>query len=1608
MHDNTVRRRAGAWLTAAAALLLAVVDARGIQVNLTASWPSSTHYPLLEASEYLAETGAGSFWKFVDALEADVGRIETLAKEENVDELSQLAVDTAENVAPGSRNLLELMISTRTYSVKVEMFRQLGLDSAFRTCGADATTWAVVSSQSHCAETVACTLEELKTALNAPAPTTDATASCAASSKNDFEMEVDHKFPSPVPAKRTVVVYGLVGTKSFYRFHRQLAPLAKVSKIQYILRHYPRDSILPTLLQGYGVALDIKNMEYKTIDDSKRSSVDEADASDDEDDDDTEEDDEDEEDVDGFIFSVMLKQHKEIESELKKFRDSLVNQHDEGGDIKAWHLKDLGIAAARDILDAKNSLRRLQVLAQDFPKHAKKLAFSRKPLSTELRQQLQEQRLEVTQNGLLNKFLVNGIRIDAMQRSFNIFDLMKIVKDEWTLGKQLANLPLPSEDVEKMLQAIRDAGSSQATVRIHIRGPSDGDAPLYLNNIETDAGTQQWHSDVGHLRRPSWNLIFLRKNMYEFVVVMDPMTSSGLASLQQIAFLRMRGAPLQWGLLISSKELLASKGNDRDALIASWKKAEPTEKATAWHFAKILLLARSKDKVANDNSGRMASAFIDGVVEEGGALTLKQLVQCYVDASGGSFSQSKNEKEAWNVLRGEFYDDEVMAMTTLIERKHLPLDSNLFNGVLRKGTDVQSEIMAHFSRDQNLYVEMARNDLLTNDMDLVEELLGAEETYASFFSIFNQKDDDDSSTGKPLPNLFHDTDGKWETTLLKQIKYFHAPGSINLPKKETLLFVANLNDPVEAAHVLEGVKAALEDSEKALRVGVVHRLGSEPYNGVGDLAFGMIRQLGHSDNEQHGKLVLDALRCVVKRKTLVDAKKKLLGIAEKLEQDDVVKRVLKLLQDAPPFSTQDAKEMDALAGGFHHGRALLYLNGQSVELPDASITGDDVQALTGFDLKYRSQAVAKAFIHKSEKLTPEEANERSHQIVKTCGLVDAYKRADRFSSPDFSESEGVVRIDGDSNLKITAFLDPLSEAAQRTSSLLIMLQKQLNAAIELVLVPQTDYSEFPLQRFYRFLFDKKPAHATHVEFQRLPIKPILTLKMDTTEAWNVQVLRTADDLDNLRVDPDNVADIRAMKSAEFELKSLLVYGQCRDATNNMYTPPNGLQLVLDRELGNVHLHRDTLVMKNLGYFQLQATPGVWSLHLARGRALELFEIFDEDNNVPVEDVDVRVYDFKSRLTQLIVRKRKGKEYENLLEPEKKGKKGKRGDVEPIDDGAGLLGSYWSSVMSLFSSKGEDSKKVVTADSTLDEDGSSVQLTADGKPRTGETIHVFSLATGHLYERFLKIMMSSVLKRTNNPVTFWLLENFLSPDFKNSIPALRERFGMDIRLVTYKWPNWLRQQTQKQRIIWGYKILFLDVLFPLGVQKIIYVDADQVVRADLKELWEMDLQGAPYGYTPFCDSRNVGFQFWRQGYWKDHLRGKPYHISALYVVDLALFRQMAAGDMLRAVYDQLSADPNSLSNLDQDLPNYTQHQIKIFSLPQEWLWCESWCSDESKGNAKTIDLCNNPKHKEPKLDMAKRVISGPEFQESWLELDDEIKQAELAYRQAQASSSSAAA
>lgn len=555
-------------------------------------------------------------------------------------------------------------------------------------------------------------------------------------------------------------------------------------------------------------------------------------------------------------------------------------------------------------------------------------------------------------------------------------------------------------------------------------------------------------------------------------------------------------------------------------------------------------------------------------------------------------------------------------------------------------------------------------------------------------------------------------------------------------------------------------------------------------------------------------------------------------------------------------------------------------------------------------------------------------------------------------------------------LKMQVILDPLTRGAQKILPILITFRKIFNIKLRFMFNCVDEHIEMPLKSFYRFVIEAEPTFKNGPEnppvfkttFRNLPSSSLLTLNMATPENWLVESVRTPYDLDNI-----HLAELSGHKVwAEFELEHLLLEGHCFDISNG--SPPRGLQFVLGTQ--NQPALFDTIVMANLGYFQLKASPGAWNLRLRHGRSADIYIIF------MVEGVDSRKFqdpklksnsvipallnDFRSRFMKMRVHKKKDQRHRDLLQDD--------------DDEDNQLGDIWGSIRNTVWSgpQGEEEHKMTEVRST----------------RTTENnrINIFSLASGHLYERLARIMMLSVLKNTNTPVKFWFLKNYLSPTFKDFLPYYAEKYNFDYELVQYKWPRWLHQQSEKQRIIWGYKILFLDVLFPLDVKKIIFVDADQVIRADLKELRDLDLEGAPYGYTPFCDSRTDmdGFRFWKTGYWNSHLHGRKYHISALYVVDLQKFRKIAAGDRLRGQYQGLSQDPNSLSNLDQDLPNNMIHQVAIKSLPQEWLWCETWCSDEEKEKAKTIDLCNNPKTKEPKLTSARRIVK------EWQEYDDELR------------------
>ena len=119
-------------------------------------------------------------------------------------------------------------------------------------------------------------------------------------------------------------------------------------------------------------------------------------------------------------------------------------------------------------------------------------------------------------------------------------------------------------------------------------------------------------------------------------------------------------------------------------------------------------------------------------------------------------------------------------------------------------------------------------------------------------------------------------------------------------------------------------------------------------------------------------------------------------------------------------------------------------------------------------------------------------------------------------------------------------------------------------------------------------------------FAGLPTAPLYTLAVDTPIAWMVESVSCVYDLDNIRL-----TDVTTAVNAVFELEHLLVQGSCFEEEG---AAPRGLQLVAQPLVSDGTAKSvDTVVMENLGYFQLKTSPGLWRVAIRPGRPAELYQ-----------------------------------------------------------------------------------------------------------------------------------------------------------------------------------------------------------------------------------------------------------------------------------------------------------------------------------------------------------------------------------------------------------------
>ncbi|XP_051146784.1 UDP-glucose:glycoprotein glucosyltransferase [Andrographis paniculata] len=1565
---------------------------KNVQVALRAKWSGTPL--LLEAGELLAKEWKDLFWDFV----------ESWIQSDNVDSELNSAKDCLKKISTYGKSLLteplasifEFSLTLRSASPRLVVYRQLAEESlsSFPLTDDDLTSNAIEggilkpnettitknserfllgmnpnSPGNKCCwvdtgESLFFEVAELQTWLSNLNHMTDGTF------QQPEIFEFDHIHPESSAGGLTAILYGGLGTECFKEFHLTLSEAAKKGQVKYVAR-----SVLPSgceskaatcgaigtgeplNLAGYGVELALKNMEYKAMDDSAiKKGV-------------TLEDPHTEDlsqEVRGFIFSRILERKPQLTSEVMAFRDYLLSAA-VSDTLDVWELKDLGHQTAQRILHASDPLQAMQEINQNFPTVVSSL--SRMKVNDSIKEEIiANQRMIPPGKSLL---ALNGALINI--EDVDLYLLIDLVHQELSLADQYRKLKIPPSTVKKLLSILPPSESD--ALRVDFRSHH----VHYINNLEVDAIYKRWRSNINEILMPVFpgQLHYIRKNMFHAVYVLDPASPRGLETVDLIISLFENNLPMRFGVILYSAKLIEKvEANDGELPIKSLEDDQEDVSTLiiqlfvyikenhgtlmAFQFLSNVNKLRLESGAEDDPETHLVEgAFVETILPKAKSPpqdTLQRLVKdqtlnkLSLESSMFAFKLGLNKLDCALLMNGLVYEPNEEALLNAVNEELPRIQEQVYYGHINSHTDILEKFLA-----------------------------------VSGVQRYNPKIIGDGKASPKFVSLSASILTK--DSVLNALHYLHSPETMDDVKPVTHLLVVDITSKKGMKLLREGIRYLIDGSTNA-RIGVLFNANKDTTL-PGFVFIKAFEITASSYSHKKGVLqFLDQLCAFYEQHHVVVS-----GTSESYQS--LVDKILQLAdanglpskgyESALPELSAESSRTDLKrvaqflysTSGIEGGVNAVITNGRVIRIFDgSSFLSHDLRLLESLEFKKRIKNIAEIVEEiKWEDMDPDLLTSKFISDI-VMALTSSISTRDRSSesarfdilSADYS---AVILEDKLSSIHIDAVIDPLSPSGQKLAALLRILSKYTQPSMRLVLNPVSSLADLPLKNYYRFVVPSlddfsctdNTVHGPKAFFANMPLSKTLTMNLDVPEPWLVQSVYAIHDLDNILL--ENLADTRTLQ-AVYELEALVLTGHCSEKDHE---PPRGLQLILGTK-NTPHLV-DTLVMANLGYWQMKGFPGVWYLQLAPGRSSELYLMKEDGDGTQKTTLlkQIIIDDLRGKLVHMEVVKKKGKEREKLLVP-------------TDDDGhsSSTKGNHnsWNSNILKWASG------FIGGKGKSNDESSSLVSESDG--RHGQKINIFSVASGHLYERFLKIMILSVLKNTDRPVKFWFIKNYLSPQFKDVIPHMAQHYGFEYELITYKWPTWLHKQKEKQRIIWAYKILFLDVIFPLALEKVIFVDADQIVRADMGELYDMDLKGRSLAYTPFCDNNKEmdGYRFWKQGFWKDHLRGKPYHISALYVVDLVKFRETAAGDQLRVIYETLSKDPNSLSNLDQDLPNYAQHMVPIFSLPQEWLWCESWCGNATKSRAKTIDLCNNPMTKEPKLQGAKRIVT------EWPDLDLEAR------------------
>ncbi|MBA0591745.1 hypothetical protein Gorai_008747, partial [Gossypium raimondii] len=765
----------------------------------------------------------------------------------------------------------------------------------------------------------------------------------------------------------------------------------------------------------------------------------------------------------------------------------------------------------------------------------------------------------------------------------------------------------------------------------------------YLNNLEEDAMYRRWRNNINEILVPVFpgQPHYIRKNLYHAVYVLDPATSIDiitsfyentfpmrfgviLYSAQFIKKIEMSGGELHSSALEHDSEI----ENDKSSLVNRLRteSAESTDEAVEMHHIEGAFVETELSKAKSSPQEILLKLKKEQ--------TFKEMSQ---ESSLSVFKLGVGTLQCCLLMNGLVFDSSEEALINAMSDELPRIQEQVYYGHINSRTDVLDKFLSENGISRYNPQILADGKVKQRFVSLASSILGGD-------------------------------------SVLNEINYLHSPETVDDVKAVTHLLAVDVTSKKgikllrEGIHYLHACAVYQIGGTKGARVGVLFSASQ-----IADLPSLLLTRTFEitAASYSHKKKVLDFLdqlcsfyehKYILRSTTAAESNQEFVDkVYELAEANELFSKPYK--SSLPEASDLKLRERLNKVSRFLYrqlgipsGVNAIITNGRVTPLGASVFLSDDLHLLESIEFKHRIKHIVEIIEEVNwqdvdpDMLTSKYISDVIMFVSSSMATRDRSTESARFEILN-AEYSAVVVNNENSSIHIDAVVDPLSPPGQKLSSLLRVLAKYAHPSMRIVLNPLSSLGDLPLKNYYRYVVPTMDdfsstdytVNGPKAFFANMPLSKTLTMNLDVPEPWLVEPVIAIHDLDNIFL--ENLGDTRTLQ-AVFELEALVLTGHCAEKDHG---PPRGLQLILGTE-NTPHLV-DTIVMANLGYWQMKVHPGVWHLQLAPGRSSELYffrDGVDDGSQEKSLSKRIAVNDLRGNVVHLEVVKKKGKEHEKLL------------------------------------------------------------------------------------------------------------------------------------------------------------------------------------------------------------------------------------------------------------------------------------------------------------------------------------------------------------------------